>query len=403
MRKFFLSFLFSLFLLSSVGPAAECGDVRHLVRIDISGYRNITDIQSMHLDIASFQKDSHIEAVLTDREIERVEALGYETSVVIADLQGYFDNNINRDGNLGDYHTYDEMLSLMRLAEARFPGICKLYDIGDGWEKVHGYADRDIWAMKISDDPSYEDPNEPEILFNGNTHARELITVEIPIAIIRELLVKYGRDPQITEMVDEKEIWVVPMVNPDGHVRVETVDSMWRKNLNRNGSSWSFFWGVDINRNFGYKWGYDNSGSSPFEFMEDYRGSGPFSEPETQAIRNLAESHDFVVAISYHSYGDLFLFPWGYIDADTPDHPVFERISQVYTMFNGYTWGNAKDGIIYNTNGDQDDWMYGEQTTKDKVFGCSVEVGSQFWPPDNQIPGLIDENLQSALTLIRGI
>jgi hypothetical protein len=109
------------------------------------------------------------------------------------------------------------------------------------------------------------------------------------------------------------------------------------------------------------------------------------------------------VAISYHSYGDLFLFPWGYIDADTPNHSIFERISEFYTMFNGYTWGNAKDGIIYNTNGDQDDWMYGEQTTKEKVFGCTVEVGHQFWPPDNQIQTLIQENLQSALLLIDGI
>jgi murein tripeptide amidase MpaA len=318
-------------------------------------------------------------------------------------LSSHFQSEINMDSDLGNYTTYDEMVFLLSLAEARFPEICRLYDIGDSWEKTDGISDRDIWALKISDDPGTEDPNEPEILFVGNHHARELITVEIPIAIGRELLIKYGRDPVITRMVDEKETWIVPMMNPDGHVRVETVDSWWRKNMNRNGSGNPWNWGVDLNRNYSFQWGYDNWGSSPDRSDETYRGTAPFSEPETQAIRDLTEAHEFVVAISYHNYGDLFLFPWGYIDADTPDHPTFELISQAYTQFNNYIWGNAKDGIIYNTNGDHDDWMYGEQVTKNKVYGCTVEVGHDFWPPEGQIPSLVEENLQSALTLIRGI
>ncbi len=403
--KFSIVFFVCTFILLSTifQAAASAGEARHLVRIDLDNALEPASLRALHLDIASYHHGEYLEAVVTDEEIKRVESLGYQTFELIDDLDRYFEENINRDSNLGAYHTYDEMLLALQTAEARFPDICKLYDIGDTWEKTQGIADRDIWALKISDEPWYEDPNEPEILFEGNHHARELISVEVPLGIIRELLTQYGRDPQITNMVDTKEIWVVPMVNPDGHVRVETVDSWWRKNMDRNGSSNPSEWGVDLNRNYGYEWGYDNWGSSPFKWAEDYRGTGPFSEPETQAIRDLAESHDFSIAISYHSYGDLFLFPWDYTNADTPDEPTYERISQAYTQFNGYTWGNANDGIIYNTNGDHDDWMYGEQTTKNMVFGATVEVGHTFWPPDSQIPVLVDQNLQSALILIRGI
>jgi len=401
--KYFAFALLGLFLINSPIIGAEGSDIKDLVRIDIRDASDLSSLKPLHLDIASYQKNNYMDVVITRMDAEQVLALGYRTSYLIQDLTSYFQENVNRDSNLGDYHTYDEMLFLLQMAEARFPNICKLYDIGDSWEKTQGFADRDIWALKISDEPSYEDPNEPEILFEGNHHARELITVEIPLAIIRELLTKYGRDQNITDMVNNKEIWVVPMVNPDGHVRVETVDSWWRKNLNRNNSSNPFEWGVDLNRNYAYKWGYDNRGSSGIKWMEDYRGAGPFSEPETQAIRDLAESHEFAGALSYHSYGDLFLFPWAYMNGDTPDQATYEQISRAYTGSNGYTWGNANDGIIYNTNGDHDDWMYGEQTTKPMAYGCTVEVGSDFWPPDNQIPVLIDENLNAALLLIRGI
>ncbi len=401
--KYFAFALLGLFLINSPIIGAEGSDIKDLVRIDIRDASDLSSLKPLHLDIASYQKNNYMDVVITRMDAEQVLALGYRTSYLIQDLTSYFQENVNRDSNLGDYHTYDEMLFLLQMAEARFPNICKLYDIGDSWEKTQGFADRDIWALKISDEPSYEDPNEPEILFEGNHHARELITVEIPLAIIRELLTKYGRDQNITDMVNNKEIWVVPMVNPDGHVRVETVDSWWRKNLNRNNSSNPFEWGVDLNRNYAYKWGYDNRGSSGIKWMEDYRGTGPFSEPETQAIRDLAESHEFAGALSYHSYGDLFLFPWAYMNGDTPDQATYEQISRAYTGSNGYTWGNANDGIIYNTNGDHDDWMYGEQTTKPMAYGCTVEVGSDFWPPDNQIPVLIDENLNAALLLIRGI
>ena len=133
---------------------------------------------------------------------------------------------------------------------------------------------------------------------------------------------------------------------------------------------------------------------------EIYRGAMPFSEPEAQALRNLMESHNFTLSLSYHSYGDLFFFPWSYIDEDTEDQKVFEKLAQIYTKRNGYIYGNTKDDVIYNTNGDLDDWGYGEQKTKNKVFSVTVEVGDSFQPPGSEISGLIEENLKPAIWMI---
>jgi len=128
-------------------------------------------------------------------------------------------------------------------------------------------------------------------------------------------------------------------------------------------------------------WGYDNQGSSPYPWDETYRGAYAFSEPENQAIRNLALQHEFVFAISYHSYGQLMIYPWGYVDEDTSDHKLYTDIAAKMAEFNGYVYGNAKDDIIYNTNGDSDDWFYGDRGTLAYTF----ELGTMFIPPESQI------------------
>jgi len=107
----------------------------------------------------------------------------------------------------------------------------------------------------------------------------------------------------------------------------------------------------------------------------------------------LVEGHHFVLSLSYHSYGNLFLYPWGYIPQNTPDHSTFVSIAKVAVSRNGYEHGNPASGVIYITNGDSNDWLYGEQTTKNKVFGFTPEVGEEFQPPVSKINELIRENL----------
>ncbi|MCP4711493.1 MAG: hypothetical protein GY869_22980, partial [Planctomycetes bacterium] len=193
-----------------------------------------------------------------------------------------------------------------------------------------------------------------------------------------------------TYFVDNREIWVVPMLNPDGHYVVQEIYDLWRKNTRDNNNSGQFETnndGVDLNRNYGYMWGYDNTGSSPDPTSATYRGPGPFSEPETQALRDFCIEREFTIALNYHSSGRLLLYPWGFIPQNTPDHDIFVALADQFVAENGYIPGNSGSGIIYSTNGGTCDWLYGAQG----IFGFTPEVGSQFLPPDSEIPALLAE------------
>lgn len=381
-------------------PFAVAAERRTLVEIEIRTPADIIQLKDSGIDIVTERTRPPIHAIVTDKQREAIKGSGWAFHVVIEDLDRYFKEKIDVDGNLGSYHTYTEMVDeLQRVADA-YPNITRLVDIGDSWEKTQGIADRDVWALKISDNPEMEERSEPDVLIVGCHHARELITVEIPLAIIQTLTENYNKDSHIKFLVDHREIWIVPMLNPDGHVYVEEVDSWWRKNRNTNGYSNASYQGVDLNRNYSFQWGYDNIGSSPHPQSETYRGVSPFSEPETQALKNLVEKHHFVLSLSFHSFGNLFLFPWGYINADTEDHATFKKLGKMYTRQNGYRYGNSKDGIIYKTNGEMNDWMYGEKESKDKIFGVTIEVGNSFQPPESEVPSLVRENVTPALRMI---
>ncbi|HEU4333211.1 MAG TPA: M14 family zinc carboxypeptidase, partial [Candidatus Eisenbacteria bacterium] len=176
----------------------------------------------------------------------------------------------------------------------------------------------------------------------------------------------------------------------------------WRKNRrpNADGST-----GVDLNRNYSYRWGWDNVGSSPIPSSEVYRGTGPFSEPEAAALRDFMAAHAFTIAASFHSYGELFLYPWGYAQLDTPDHAVFHAFGDSVAAQNGYRAGNPKSGAISLTNGDMDDWVYGDAALKPALFGFTFELNTSdqggFAPPDGLIPPTCALNWGPVLTLLR--
>src|SRR5690606_8892087 len=133
--------------------------------------------------------------------------------------------------------------------------------------------------------------------YYGAIHAREVITPEVLIYIMRYLTNNYGIDPQVTYLVDNRELFFSTVVNPDGYYYDEVIEpdggGLWRKNRRNNGDG---SYGIDLNRNFGYQWGYDDEGSSPDGSDETYRGASAFSEPETQRLRDFMISRNFVIA-----------------------------------------------------------------------------------------------------------
>jgi hypothetical protein len=354
-----------------------------LVRVPVKGPIVFEQLRRPGIEILAVDKYGFADVLVDDKQIDYVFSLGYPVSAApIGDIARAAPQ---LDADLGLYHTFAEMESLITTWESDFPAICDVFTIGSSIEA------RTIYAIKISDNVSVDETDEAEVLFIGNHHAREVMSVEIPLLFAEYLLVNYGSDPTVTARVDTREIYFVPMLNPDGHVYVElnhggASGSWWRKNRRVNSDASI---GVDLNRNYAYGFAHDDIGSSGIMSSITYRGEYAFSEPETQVIRDFVNSREFTMWLSYHSYGELLLYPWGFIPENTPDHNVYSRLGELLTASNGYFAGNLANGAIYAVNGDSDDWGYGEQATKKKIFAFTPEVNSSaqggFGPPDSLI------------------
>ncbi len=303
-------------------------------------------------------------------------------------------------GPNGAYHSYLECEVDLRALEREHPGQAKLYSLGASLEG------RAVYALRVSDNPA-ADEAEPALMVLGCHHAREWISVEVPLLFARHLLENYDRDAGIRGLVDGSEIWIAPLVNPDGLEYTIRAYRYWRKNrrLNADGS-----FGIDLNRNYAYAWGYDDTGSSPTPASDVYRGAGPFSEPETAAVRDLFLRRDVRALVSYHSYSQTILYPWGFADAATEKEAEFDRLAatmaELMRAVNGrvYDYGRAASAL-YVTNGDTTDWAFAIKG----IPALTVELPpvdilrGGFFNPESDILPVFRENLPALLYLARSI
>ena len=302
-----------------------------------------------------------------------------------------------QQGINGAYHSYLELEADLMALEESYPHLAKVFDIGDSLEE------RNIYALKISDNVLL-DEEEAEVIFVGCHHAREWISVEVPYLVGKYLVENYERIPEVKSLVDRSEIWIVPLVNPDGLEYSIHVYRYWRKNRRNNGYG---SYGVDLNRNYGYNWGYDDYGSSSNPFSEVYRGHASFSEPETQAIRDLFLQKDFQAIISFHSYSQVILYPWGYTKEPTAKDELLEELSsemyEVMEAVNGrkYEYGQA-GSLLYLTNGGTTDWafgIYGVPSFTIELPPVDIFRGG-FFNAEEDISSIFGENLPAVLYLI---
>lgn len=295
-------------------------------------------------------------------------------------------------GSMGGYLTFAEMERELDSLRMMYPHlITAKVNLGNSLES------RPIWMVKISDNPEV-DEDEPEVFLNGLIHAREPMSMMNLIYFMQYVLANYTTDPELQCLINSREIYVVPCINPDGYVYNQQTHpnggGTWRKNRRNNGDG---TFGVDINRNFGFNWGYDNTGSSPLGSSDSYRGTGPFSEPETRVIRDFCISRNFGKTVNHHSYANTFNTPWGYINQATPDHPHYLNWGKLATQENTLKVGTSYQNLGYVLNGGANDWMYGEQTVKNKIFAAVVETGTSsdgFWPVQSSILRLNESNLR---------
>ncbi|MBD3178937.1 MAG: hypothetical protein GF417_04685, partial [Candidatus Latescibacteria bacterium] len=391
----FAAFLAILAIFASSAGSSE--DSTALLRIRLDREISYSDLIEEGIDICAVYPDGRADVAVN--EWQRRWISSREPDYQLLHQRGMPTATADLDSKLGNYHTYSEMETEIDSLASYYPDLTMLDTLGTS---VEG---RPIRGIKISDNADL-DEDEPEVLIMGCHHARELMSVEVPLLLARHLLEGYGSSSYLSGLVDSREIWIVPMVNPDGHVYVQFNHegesyNWWRKNRRDNGDG---TYGVDLNRNYSYKWGYDNSGSSPSTSSDVYRGPSPFSEPETQAVRDFCAEHSFSVALSYHSYGELILYPWGYSPIYTDDHDLFSTLADSLQRGTGYLPGCSATGAIYPTNGDTDDWAYGETGQKNSFYCFTIELNSYleggFSPPDSLIMPTFNKVLDLNLALI---
>jgi carboxypeptidase T len=272
---------------------------------------------------------------------------------------------------------------------AAHPAIAQKSSIG------LSYEGRDMPVVKISDNVA-TDENEPEVLFDAHQHAREHLTVEMALYILHLLVDNYGTDSRITNLVNSREFWIVPDMNPDGGEYDIATGSYrsWRKNRQPNSGSSNV--GTDLNRNWSYQWGCCG-GSSGTTSSETYRGPSAFSAPETQRLRNFVNSRviggvqQIKANIDWHTYSQLVLWPYGYTTTNTTPNLNADAQSAYASLGtaiapSGYTPEQASD--LYIADGTVIDWMWATHG----IFSYTIEMypgasgsGGGFYPPDEQI------------------
>jgi len=325
-----------------------------LIRVTVADRgRDIPRLQRLALDVAGSDAKSQTVDVIGDRAtLAALRAAGL-SAVIQRDLSPQPDSN-----PVADYLDPAEVNEQIDALVAAYPALARKMSYGTTAEG------RPLNALKISDNVAV-DEDEPSIFFIAQHHAREVMTPELALDIAGQLLGGYGTDPEITAWVNSREIFVLPNHNPDGSNWVFDRDRSWRKNRRDNGDH---TFGVDLNRNYPFGWGSCN-GSSPDTGSDGYRGPSPASEPETSGINALARLHRPVISLSYHTYGEQVLMPYGCGGVHAAEKAVFRRLaSDIATRIvsddgaHRYQPG-APWEILYSEDGETNAWFYGDNGT----------------------------------------
>jgi hypothetical protein len=390
------------------------GEKYHRVKILTPDLSQITVLASKGLAMESLdhKPGAYIIGEFSDSEVDIIKELGIDYEIIINDISAYYQQRnapfsiaqLNAEmkvarrrikgyvtpenftlGSMGGYHNYQELLDELDEMQSLYPNLISLKQSIGFISTIQG---RPVYWVRISNNPEV-DQEKPKVLYTALTHAREPASLQQMLYQMWYLLENYDNDSEIQFLIDNLEIFFIPCVNPDGYIYNQTTNpnggGMWRKNRRANEGG---TYGVDLNRNYGYQWGYNDTGSSPYGSSETYRGTAPFSEPETQLVKQFCESREISLALNNHTYSDVLIYPWAYANLYTPDAQIFSEYAKLLTSENNYEYGTCYETLGYTANGGSDDWFYGEQFTKNKIFAFTPEAGSSsdgFWPAINKI------------------
>ncbi|MGK0301882.1 MAG: hypothetical protein ACI89X_002762 [Planctomycetota bacterium] len=358
----------------------------------MSGPAQLQQLLALDLDLAGCRQpllgQRRIEIIARPGDVQRLQQANLKHLVRIADMAASHAVAVAEfplagvdtltpaigQGAMGGHYTFAEMLAILDGFTMQFPNlVSQRVSIG---QSIEG---RDLWMVKISDNVAV-DEGEPEVYYDALHHAREPLSMSATLLFMDELLDGYGNDSEATFLINERELYFVPCVNPDGYVYNATNNpnggGMWRKNRRNNGDG---TFGVDLNRNYATFWSAPNGGSSASTNSETYRGTGPFSEPEVTAVEAFAASRQFVQVFSTHSYTDVLLRPWAYQTGDPANVAAYNVLGAFMIAESGINhgrWGT----LLYISSGTSVDHHHVARGS----FSWTAELGRAneggFWP-----------------------
>ncbi len=291
----------SLLLATLPAQSQDVAPPHHLVEVLIRDAATLEKLMALDPDLAACHVVKlpvrKMEVIATAEDIRAMRDAGLEFEVAIENLEAYhaaeaarfgpFEDSLTPplgQGAMGGHYTWDQVVAILDSFARDFPAICsQKISLGQSIEN------RDIWMVKISDNVGV-DENEPEVLYDALHHAREPASMETTLLFMERLLSGYGTDPELTYLVDNRELYFIPVVNPDGYEYNRRTNpgggGLWRKS--RRGG-----YGVDLNRNYASFFA-SPGGSSGSTSSGSYHGTAPFSEPETAAVEAFANSRELV-------------------------------------------------------------------------------------------------------------
>jgi carboxypeptidase T len=340
-------------------------DVRRL-----SGWLNQNSFDVAGVDL----KKGTIEVLTTESGLKILRSQGLDGSLVKVPVIWGSSKSM---GGLDDrYLTPTKVAQRLADLHARFPSVTRVIEIGRSLNNLP------ILGLVISTTLDLDDPRfheKPTVLVDGMHHAREIMTPEVVLDIGDTLLGAAKSVARARLIVEGMNVVLVPMLNVDGNTRVWNNDTMWRKNAHaeENGS----VFGVDINRNYPYRWS-GCKGSSDRKGAQDYHGESAASEPETKALIAIAEKVRPMASLSYHSYSELVLYPYGCNGDLTGENQLLETLGKKMASLlpsdsgrGTYTPGTPWQ-ILYGVDGDSMGYMF-------SAFGAvayTFEVNQAFQP-----------------------
>jgi len=356
-------------LLSGLMPAVAAEDPV-LVRIDISDRDAVDRLVKMNLDITTVLPGQYAEAYLVPKERLEVLAEGFNVYPIIDTSREYLET-IGQQGVIPSpgrewtsYPTFAEMETWLLGMETSYPGLCDVFSIG---QSTNG---RDLWVAKISDNVTVEEA-EPEFKYVGSMHGNETLCVPLLLNLIEHLLVNHGSDPDITAMVDGREIFIMPLMNPDGYVSGSRYNAQ----------------GTDLNRDFP-------------DFIDDPNNTPAGRATETQLMMLWQPDHTFVLSANFHTGATVVNYPYDCTWDYCPDDTFFYNMAIGYSSRNlpMYNSTSFTDGVTrgvewYMTHGNIQDWNYWWYAD----FEVIIELSDPSSPPASQIDDYWDDNRDAML------